>query len=123
MRPKNGDFRPKNKNDHNILNISWIPKTIRATLTSFFSNPLPQIKYKEILMRKKRVIQAGAKSQTGGKKPGFLSSANQVVGIAGAVKNEPITPANWQIKIEIINLPILFNFIFFSPAYLKLNHV
>lgn len=125
-----GDFRPKNITDHKTFKTSWREK-IKTAFSSlqeplhnlvekgfhaFFScSPavmiIPQFffqtKNNDIPIKRYKTVQAGAKSQFGGKKLGFLSSANQGVGIAGAVKNEPINPANWQTKIETTNLVIL----------------
>ena len=67
--------------------------TKSETLTFLFSNPLCQIKNSETPIRKNKNIQAGAKSQEGGVKLGFSSLAYQLE-IAGAVKIEPMTPAN-----------------------------
>lgn len=48
-------------------------------------------------------VQTGPKTQAGGFRAGFASAAYQV-GIDGAVKIEPITPAKTEIPTAIINL-------------------
>ena len=66
------------------------------------------------------VIQTGPKIQLGGFTVGFTSPAYQV-GMAETVKIEPMTPANSEIMIAIINCINDFNFIeifysnFFAP--------
>jgi hypothetical protein len=55
----------------------------------------------------KSVTQTGAKTKLGGLNEGFCKVAYHV-SIEGAVKNEPIMPAIWQIRIAIINLIHLF---------------
>ena len=126
-----GDFKPKNINDHKVFKTNWRLK-IKTAFSSFqepvhnfletgFQNCfscspaitiMPQFffqtKNKDTPIKKYKIIQAGAKSQFGGKKLGFLSSINQDEETAGAVKKEPIIPASWQIIIEIKNLMILF---------------
>lgn len=132
------DFRPKNITDHKIFKISWRLK-IKIAFSSlqeplhnlvengfqdlFSCSPavmiIPQFffqtKNKDIPIKRNKIIQTGAKNQFGGKKLGFLSSVNQEVGMAGAVKNEPIIPANWQTTIEATSLAVLFFIYFILP--------
>lgn len=132
-----GDFSPKKITDHKIFKTNWRAKiaiafsSLQGPLHSlvekgfqdFFSCSLTetslfqffcQTKYKDIPINKNKIIQTGAKSQFGRLKDGFSNLAYQVP-IAGAVKKEPITPANWHIKIEVISLKIfIFPMFFYS---------
>jgi len=135
------DFKPKNIIDHRVFKINWRLKikiafsSLQEPVHNFFENgfqnffsclpgvmAIPQFffqtKNKEIPIKKYKTIQAGAKSQFGGKKLGFLSWENQAEETAGAVKKEPIIPANWQTATETKNLIILlFIFSFYqNPA-------
>ena len=56
-------------------------------------------------IKKKSVVQTGAKSQLGGLKLGFSMLSYQV-GIEGAVKKEPINPAKRHTKTEAISFVI-----------------
>lgn len=128
-----GDFNPKKMADHKTFRISWTAKTaitfcfchepdqkrsetefqilrlagIKAFLTTYC---LDQTKYKEIPIRKNKIIQTGPKIQFGGLNDGFARSLYQV-SIAGAVKTEPIAPASSQIAMLIISLAIFFIFL------------
>jgi hypothetical protein len=62
-------------------------------------------------MTANRVIHTGENNQLGGVKGGFLSAAYQF-GMAGVVKTDPTTPANWQTIMLNTNLIILTGFIF-----------
>ena len=91
--------------DHSMLSESWIPNKVSAIFTYFVLVPWLHIKYSETPIRIKSVIQTGENIQFGGLKVGFSKAAYHVE-IEGKVKNEPITPANWQITIEDTSLVI-----------------
>ncbi len=62
-------------------------------------------------MRRKSVVQAGAKSQLGGTNQGFSSPAYHPW-IAGMVKTEPSRPAAWGMASDTASLTILCEFIY-----------
>ena len=80
---------------------------------TFTFHPFDQTMYKEIPIRKNKIIQTGAKSQFGGAMLGFVKLAYHS-GIARIVKKEPIAPAIWHIKTEIKSFEALENFIYIS---------
>lgn len=90
-----------------------MPNKESAALIFLFPNPLFQIMPAEMPIKRKSVVHAGAKSQFGGTKSGFLISEYQVA-IAGVVKKAPMIPAASQIKIAII---IFFSVYLFSNYF------
>jgi hypothetical protein len=62
-------------------------------------------------IRTKRVVQIGAKIQSGGLNDGFIRVAYQV-GIEGPVKIEPIKPANRQIVKLVTSLRVSDSLLF-----------
>ena len=96
-----------------MFNVSWKEKTNMQDRTFLSFIPSIKTKYKEIPIRVNKKIQTGAKTQFGGLKNGFWRVAYHP-GIEGEVNIDPITPAIWQIAIEIINLVALPNFIVIS---------
>ena len=82
-------------------------------LTFLSFSPSIKTKYKDIPIRVNKKIHTGAKTQFGGLKKGFWRAAYHP-GIEGEVNIEPITPAIWQIPIEIINVVALLIFIVLS---------
>jgi hypothetical protein len=65
--------------------------------------PLFQTKYKEIPIKKYKIIHTGANNQLGGLKNG-LFKVKYHVDTEETVKNDPIKPANWQIRIDMTSL-------------------
>jgi hypothetical protein len=70
-------------------------------------------------IRTKRVVQTGAKIQSGGLNDGFVRVAYQV-GIEGLVKIEPIKPANRQIVKLVTSLRVSGNLVFLILYLFKL---
>ena len=107
-----GDFKPKNKKDHNALSINWIPNSIKNCLLYFCFESISafefQIIYKDKPIRKHNIVHTGPNNQDGGENHGFTKVGNQVV-TDEMVKNEPIIPADSQIIIEITNLKIFLD--------------
>ena len=101
--PNNGDFNPKNNNDHKAFRASWIPNTIKKTFLILGLDPFIQTVYKDTPIRKYRIIQTGPNMQPGGANVGFVNVEYQS-GTASTVKIEPQIPADWQMSIEIVNL-------------------
>ena len=101
--PNNGDFNPKNNNDHKAFRVNWIPNTMKNTFLVLGLDSLTHTVYKDIPIRKYRIIQTRPNTQPGGAKVGFVKVAYQS-GAASIVKSEPKMPADWQISIEIRNL-------------------
>lgn len=110
MNAKKGDFKPKNRIDHRILKNNCIPKKVKADLFFFL---VSQTKYKDIPINTNKEIQTGENTQLGGLKEGLFNSTYHVE-TELLVKKDPIIPANWHIKIEIMNFINLLNFILFG---------
>ena len=72
-----------------------------------FSTVIPflHIKYAEIPIKRKSVVQTGPNTESGGVIDGFFMAAYQV-GMEGVVKSEPTNPANWQTTMLTPNFRI-----------------
>ncbi len=101
IKPSNGDFRPKNIIDQRILKKSWTKKIFSPFLSLFHTRNMA------IAINKNKTVQTGANSQLGGLKDGLIKVGYQVL-TAGAVKIDPISPANSQTTIAITNFPEFF---------------
>ena len=102
MRPANGDFKPKNAIDQKTFKTSCAPKVMSAGVAWMLSFCSRQTRKREIPMSMNRVIHTGENNQLGGVNEGLLIEAYHV-GIASAVKRDPMKPASWQIAMLSIN--------------------
>src|SRR3989344_2718660 len=135
-----GDFSPKKITDQEIFSPSCRPKTAIAfssfqepthnlfeigfqySLLESFKETLicqffSQTKYRDIPINRKRIVQTGAKTQSGGANPG-LERPLYHEATAGAVKIDPTKPAPSQIKMLVISFiafPIIF--LFFTDVF------
>lgn len=103
-------FMPKKRTDHRMLSKSCRPKTPSAFLPLSLNFSFSQMKYAEMPISMKSVVQTGANNQLGGTNAGFAREAYQT-GMLGTVKNEPITPAALQIMTENRSFDQLSTFI------------
>ena len=105
INPYNGDFKPKNKNDHKAFRNNCTPNGMKLFLLFFAL--FVHIKYRDIPIRKYNVSHTGPNIHPGGEKLGFTRVAYQLVNDE-AVNIDPRTPANSQIAIETANIALRF---------------
>ena len=104
MSPRNGERRPKNKNDQSVFARIWAAKNATACRTGAVPVPSFTTTKSAMPIRIKSVVHTGPKTHAGGAKDGFWSVAYHV-GIASIVKTEPIAPARRGIAMQRINRP------------------
>lgn len=90
------------------------------SLTFLLFKPFIQTKYKEIPIKRKRIVQTGPNTTLGGLKTGLFKVLYQL-DIAGIVMMEPINPTNCGITIDTINIKILFTSFSVDGNYLFYN--
>jgi hypothetical protein len=93
---------PKNAADQETFNTSCTPKEMSAGLAWMLPCLSLHTRKSEIPIMMNSAIHTGENSQFGGVKEGLFSEAYHV-GIASAVKIEPMKPASWHIAMLSIN--------------------
>jgi hypothetical protein len=99
--------KPKNTIDQSAFKTRCRANNLSASVL-FLLRGFIKIKYREIPIKEYKIVHTGANRKFGGLKYGWFNVSYQV-GIAFKVKTVPITPAAWQISIEIINFEILLD--------------
>ncbi len=89
--PPHGQCSPKNTKDHSVFSASCTPKNIKAVCFDFLYFAV-HTRYRLMPISTYSSVHTGPKSQFGGLKNGFASSAYQV-GIFAIVARLPIAPA------------------------------
>lgn len=106
MKASNGCFNVKNSRLHKIFRIKLMPKNDRTK--DFFLFLLTNIRYNEIAIRIKRVVQAIGKTKFGGVIAGLIDSYHELL-VVVPVNKLPIRATRNMIMNEIIRT---FQFIF-----------
>ncbi len=98
---------PKKIIDQDAFSTSCTKNTAIAAPALGLVDFLFQTRNSEIPITVYKMIQTGANIQPGGFNAGLFKAAYQV-GIDSTVKNEPMIPASWQIRIQKINFRTFF---------------
>jgi hypothetical protein len=107
MKAARGACSPKNMGDQIALRKSWMKKKTNDFRFTRYCLFLSQTRNRAMPINMYSRVHAGPKIHGGGLKIGLLSPLYHD-GIAGAVMNPPVIPADKQIKIDPVILAIFF---------------